>query len=370
MTLVAAFSIQRVPVLFGDLLITGPSSAERKVAVPAMREAQDFFGQSGWSISGLSQKVNLVGPNCAIAWSGSWLGARIAINELARRAKFKELEVPEILEYLHEESELKLHPASFVGLVLSAGRLQKFFCNAEEFESPSLGRVFVSGSGTPAMREFSELMPQFQIRVNGPTNRLEAAVYRALTLGGMLLRAEMHGGYGAPTLLNMFGGGYEIAFDAGGRIQKLQEVTYVIWLATVSPGGVAVSPQMIIAQRYIGDYLLLRSARLGSKDGVPTIADDQRHVITPMFESDLDVPLRALDHFSLQSALYCHCILVQTDGAEIDIIYTMIRPIRPESKVPMTFEDEGGNFLLGIEKALINEIEQSVSRAVGEVGAG
>lgn len=370
MTLIATFSIDGIPVLFGDLLLTAPALIEHEVSIPAMREAQDFFGRSGWSISGMKQKVNLVGPNCAIAWSGSWLGARMAIGELATRAKTRELDPLEILEYLHEEPELRVHQAAFVGLVRFAGKMYQFQVSADEFDSPSFGRVHVSGTGAPAIREFSDLHPKFRIHVDRPIDHLNAPIYQALVLGGMLLRSEIHGGFSAPTLRNMFGGGYEIAFDAGGRIKKLQEVTYVIWLVTMSPGGVAVSPQMIITQRYVGDYLLLRSARLWLQDGVTTIADDQRHVITPMFKSDLDVPLNVLNDFSLQSGLYCHCLLGQTEGSDIDIIGTMIRPVLAGSKLPMTFADESGSSRVSIGQDLINEIAQTVSRAAGESKAG
>ena len=50
MTVIAAFSVSNFPVLFGDLLLTGPSVSERRVAVPAQGEVQDFFGiQAGRS---------------------------------------------------------------------------------------------------------------------------------------------------------------------------------------------------------------------------------------------------------------------------------------------------------------------------------
>jgi hypothetical protein len=82
-------------------------------------------------------------------------------------------------------------------------------------------------------------------------------------LGGLLLQAEFRGGDAAATLRNMFGGGYEIAFYSNGRMQKLREVTYVVWEALLTAHNVHVSlPQLLVKQTYVDDYLLVRSARV------------------------------------------------------------------------------------------------------------
>lgn len=146
MTVIAAFEVQDSPLLFGDLLITGPTTGRNKAAVPAQGEVQDFFGESGWSISGLGQKVCLLSDSFAIAWAGSWLGARVAIAELRRRAESGPVSANDAREYLASEPDLKRHPAAFIGLTHFDGRVQKFHFDADEFYSPTLGLTYMDSA--------------------------------------------------------------------------------------------------------------------------------------------------------------------------------------------------------------------------------
>src|SRR5687768_569719 len=103
MTLIATFSVNKYPVVFGDLLLTGPASAGKRVALPTQGPDHDFFGDSGWAISGLTQKVNIVSPNCAIAWAGSWLEARCAISGLRDLAQSQTLTTDVVRSFLRAQ---------------------------------------------------------------------------------------------------------------------------------------------------------------------------------------------------------------------------------------------------------------------------
>lgn len=365
MTVISSFAVGGFPILFGDLLVTGSIPEDRKVAVPSLGEVQDFFGNSGWAVSALRQKVNLISNNFAIAWSGSYVGARRAITELRQRSSTTELTYADILHYLDNESELKNHPASFIGLIFVDGRLRMFRWNAEELQSQSLGTVYLSGSGSHVIHEFSSLLGEMKMQSTGEANVPEQAVASALTLGGMLLQSEYRGGDIAPTLLNMFGGGYEIAFFSDGLIQKLAEVTYIIWEADLSQDGISLShPLLVIKQAYAGDFLLIRSVRIQSvvDSMILQIFDEQGHIIGPLFETDVRVPTKKeIEEVALQSNLLCHCIYVRS-GNQPRGIYSRVQQYSPSSEATITFTDAEGQIVMAFRQDTIAEIGQALDR--------
>lgn len=362
-TVIAAFAIGGFPLLFGDLLLTGPTSG-RTVAVPAQGDVQGFFGDSGWSISGLSQKVCLLSDSCAVAWAGSWLGARVAIAELRRRALSGPLSVEDATGYLTSEPDLRRNPAAFVGLTYSAGHLHQFHFGAEELQTRSLGPAYVSGSGAGAIHEFANLLQSMESTATGSPTVGNQAIANALSLGGMLLQSEFRGRDTAATLRSMFGGGYEIAYFSGGRMQKLPEITYVVWEAQIDESNVHVShPQLLIKQMYSGDHLLIKSARVESSAAAPTprIVDEQAHAIRPMFEAPPFAALPSLRSMSLQSRLLCHCILVRRSDMLVGL-YTRVQQYSADSELTVTFEDSKGELRFGIRNDTALEIAKSLER--------
>ncbi|RZT89342.1 hypothetical protein EV678_0123 [Azospira oryzae] len=364
MTVISTFAVAGFPILFGDLLLTGSTVDGKMIAVPAQGEVQDFFGDSGWSISGLSQKVCLLSDSCAIAWSGSWLSAKVAICELRRRALAGPLSVDTILTYLEGEPDIKSHPASFIGLVHDGSGLHQFHFGAEELRTTSIGTAYVSGTGSCAIREFADMLSNIESAATGTLTAGNVAIARALSLGGILLQSEFFGKSSAFTLRNMFGGGYEIAYFSNGRIQKLPEVTYVIWEAQIDGPHLHVShPLLIIKQAYVGDHLLIKSARIESSVVAPTpnLVDEQNHVITPLFDTSPPPDLQFLRSISLQSKLLCHCILAVRNN-EIIGLYTRVQQYSSDSELTVTFEDSEGQLRFSIRHDTASEITQSLMR--------
>lgn len=363
MTVIAAFELHDTPLLFGDLLLTGPTSG-RKAAVPAQGEVQDFFGESGWSISGLGQKVCLLSDSFAIAWAGSWLGARVAIAELRRRAQSGPVSATDAREYLASEPDLKRHPAAFVGFTHFNGRVQKFHFNADEFHSPTLGLTYVSGSGTSAIRDFARFLRSSEFAESGGAHSGKRAIASALTLGGMLLNGELRGREAATTLRSMFGGGYEIAYFSEGRMRKLPEITYFVWTARVDKGQVRLSyPELIVKQTYSDDHLLIKSARMVSSVANPTprIVDEQGHVIGPMYEAPEFSNLESLRSMSLKSRLLCHCVEVHRKRKVVGL-QTGVHFYSTDSEVPVQFEEAGGELRVGIRGDALGTILESLKR--------
>lgn len=371
MTVIAAFAVDGVPLVFSDLLLTGPQLGPAPAkAVPAIRNVEDVFGDSGWNVSGLRQKITLISPNCAIAWAGSYAAARMALGELRRMASGRKLSHLDILDYLSREPDLKRHPVSFVGFMVESDLIHQFHFGAHELDSPTLGKVYIGGSGAKAIHDFSELLRTMTWKQTGSKHPAMSAVSRALTLGGLLLQLEFRGGSSAETILNMFGGGYEIAVFADGRFRKVDSVTYAFWEAQATDSDVLLSPpQLIVKQRYLHEHLLIRAVHLktGATDRPIELSDDQRHSISPMVAGTPEPALADLKDFSLESRLFNHCILLHQGRNPLGV-YTLVRNYERLEDAELVIEDRDDQVLLKVRPELLRMIGQSLRSVANASG--
>ncbi|MDO8417087.1 MAG: hypothetical protein Q7S87_12850 [Agitococcus sp.] len=364
MTVIAAFIIDGCPVLFGDLLITGEmESSERIVAVPAVGEVQDFFGTSGWAVMGLYQKVTLLSDNCVIAWAGSWLGAKNAITDLHLLSQKVQLTCEIILRHLSNDEDLRQHQASFVGFVIEGNGFKQFQFGASQFHSPSLGTVYLAGSGSFAIQAFSDLLKTTNFKAKGKVDIVASAISRAIMLGSLLLQEEFRGGDNAATLMNMFGGGYEIA-SYQGRFKKLGDLTYVFWEAELNNDTVSFSiPQFIVKQKYIKDHLIIRSVRIENsvQASAYIIKDEQLHTIRPIHTSTINIEPSEIAGISLQSNLMSHCILVRKKDSIIRI-HTFIQHYVNDDDMTTIFEDDDDHIKFRFSNDFILKMADSIKK--------
>lgn len=368
MTVIAAFSVDRCPVVFGDLLVSGPASSTKTIAVPAVGEVHDFFEGSGWSILGLQQKVTLINDRCMLAWSGGWLGAKVAIAELREIAEKTQLTTDGVRAFLSANSDVSRHNTSFVGWVHeeSGNRFGQFRHDAEIINTDNFGRISFQGSGSDAIREFVELWKGREARATGKVNPAVSAIATGFSMSSMLLRAELHGGSSAPTLRAMFGGGYEIAAFFNGVFRKAGNLTFLIWRAHVTAEGIKLTlPELILKQSYFNDVLVLRSARVVS-DGysAPQLVDEQGHMILPMYEVHEKPTLRDIATLSFQSPLFCHCFLVSGSEPNDLMIYTKVQYTSSTSMPTVKIEDLEGRFVIGFHDDFLRETAKSLQEGM------
>jgi hypothetical protein len=363
MTVIAAFNVQGCPILFGDLLLTAEADPDhRMVAVPALGDVRDFFEGSGWTVSGLAQKVVLVSASCVVAWAGSWIAAKLVVSQLREMAGDKVLTADFILSFLQQHPDLQQHPISLIGYVREERGIKPFWYHANDvFDGGKLGVVSAAGTGAHVLRDFAEVVALSPFATTGQVGTGEMAVSTALFLAGFLLRAELHGGDAAPTLRCMFGGGYEVASYLNGEFRKVGELTFVVWEAQVVDDVVKISlPQLLLKQQYLHDVLLLRSARIKENGGHLEVFDEQCHAVLPMYEVSQKILAEDLLKVSLQSRLLCHCFLVRNDK---DVwIYTRMQRCAPNSELTMTMEDTAGTIVMGFNNAFLQEIAKKLSK--------
>jgi hypothetical protein len=360
MTLIAAAGLDTYPVVFGDLLISGP---ERSGSAPDISLAgavtSVFPAGSDWSILGLNQKVVLLGDNCVIAWAGNVVFARTVIAGLRALASQAPLSLPIIETYLAELDPTMKDQVSFVGWVRGDEVFHQFWYRADIAESALFGRVSAGGS---AATDFVMLASQIS---GGAWNApglalagLERAISSMLSATSLLLRAELSS---ENNLLQYFGGGYEIATFIGDKFAKVGDIAFVFWMANVTVGEVALSgPWLVLKQDYADDFLLLHVLRMrpGNVSTDPPLIEEDRHVVAP-FGSTVDAAhANSISWPGMEATFTCHVVLVHSPKD----ITVFNRIDYSESKTPksINFFLEDRHISFGVSRQFADELTQNV----------
>ena len=367
MTLIAAAGIDTYPVVFGDLLISGP---ERPGSAPDISLAgavtSVFPPGSDWAILRLSQKVVLLGDNCVIAWAGDVVFARTVTAGLRALASRATLSLPIVETYLAGLDPTMKDKVSFVGWVRDGDVFHQFWYRADTAEGALFGRVSAGGS---AATDFVMLASQIS---GGSWNALgralaglELAISSMLSATSLLLQSELSR---ENNLLQYFGGGYEIATFIGGRFAKVGDIAFVFWMANVTDGEVALSgPWLVLKQDYADDLLLLHVLRMrpGNVSTDPPLIEEDRHVVAP-FGSTVDAA-RANSIFwpGMEAKFTCHVVLVHSPND----ITVFNRIDYSESKTPksISFSLEDRHISFEVNRQFADELTQSVRAGFAEL---
>lgn len=312
MTAIAVFSVSDCPVLFGDLATSGIEVRGRTATIPTIGRVTNFFPEgSGWTITGLAQKVTIIADECAVVWAGSHLGAKIAIDKLhdyAQVGRITRSTVSDLLASL--PSELASLDISLLGVVVdSNGPFQFGFGDFDKFERADGSTAMTSGSG-------SDYLKRILARVNVSRTRGESssvhpaqlAFEAAITTGGSLLRTERPMGF---TLRNYFGGGYEVAVWNGERFTKDASITYILWDGQEPGQNGFAHPRRLISHLYDDGHLLIRTQELQqTTPGKFTFGEISFGLIHSMKSGERYI--RPINQYLFQHDPHwiCHCFLV------------------------------------------------------------
>lgn len=360
MTLITAFNVGKSPVVVGDLLLSGPEQPQKEIATPIVGDVTRVFPRgSGWSIVGLRQKVNLVANNCVVAWADNELAAKIVIKELRALSTDSPLSFDRIADYFKNiDPNLVGLGVNIVGWVKEDKGFRRFCFNALTTKTGAFGELSIAGSGTDPFLKLTEEMPLELPIADREINSLEKAVSLSLMSTGLMLQSEFHT---QDTLLNFFGGGYEIASFVKDRFSKIGDITFVCWAAELKDNFVYIShPLLALKQDYLNDILLIRSLRLHHSDGVgeTTSIEEAHYIVSPLYRTANQEEAQMVAGLNLNSKFTCHCILIQSDCP----LQVLVRIEYRESGSPtsITFNDLDGQlswavnheFVLGLAKSI------------------
>ncbi len=351
MTLGVSYSIHQQPVVLGDLLLSG-DEREHDVFVPSVGNVEEVFCKgSGYSITGMTQKVIVISKDMAITWAGNEVAARLAIAEL-RALAAKGLDPDRVQALLDGlPAVLMTLDLELTGWYVYENCGYPIEFRSSEGHSCDCDHLRLVGNGAPL---FQALLDGHQW-VTGANRGMDAEGGKCLSttcaFAGMLLELELKK---SPTsLLNFFGGGYEVALFDEGSFRKLDDVTHVYWNVQVSEKGVGITQPFHIRKQFYRDANLMimpvRFVRDGAKTG---IVHQELYVVQEpggtLKREDVSVD----DLPSLNSRHTCH-YFIQGEAAQV---FTRVQyRERPEDN-DLTIKETATGLQLKIRKRFFNEI--------------
>jgi hypothetical protein len=260
MTVVVRFGFGDYPMLISDLLLSGPEPLGQKFAIPTVGDVKTVFGEgSGFTPTRLNQKVALIGDDLVLAWTGSRLEARTIIKELIEKNMQQPLSKDSLADYFKSVDPRALKAVGFLGFLKEASGIIQLGLNCETFASELFGEVGFLGSGSNDIKPFFEELPEFPIPPKQKLSMQAVSNSFALSLSGLLLSIEIAN---RRSLLQFYGGGYEIVTAVEGNFRKLDDVTYLFWFVQVIDDKIGLSLDRVFKYSYQDDVLIIRTEDL------------------------------------------------------------------------------------------------------------
>jgi len=218
----------------GDVILSGDEEVGVSPNIPTVGDTRSVFPEgSGFVITGLRQKIAVLGRNLVVGWAGGCSIAHTIIKDLRdRNSKTSPLTNDRLRSFFNDwEGEVKGQPVAFCGYLIDPNSLVAFNSafNTEEvkFETELFGNICLLGSelATDNLRERLQSIQKLLEMRNEQgmmPSPVEVAVIFALQTSGVLLEYEMRS---HQSLLNYFGGGYEVSSLGQRGFSKLNGVT-------------------------------------------------------------------------------------------------------------------------------------------------
>lgn len=304
MTVVAAFAVHGVPVLFGDLLLTSNAGPESQSHLPTNPTVSASMPSDiGARVVGARKKVHLIGNKLAVAWSGSFMAASSVLAEL--NAKFSSMN-SDVSELEAELSQITMYSdgifaVNLIGWVIDP-HPRCFRWNSMWPAELFFEDAHFDGSG--ARMFLDTLSPVGQLSGMGPgvESAEEAATLTLLAKASKLMDNEIWSG---ETIRNRFGYCYEIAFYDGSKFRYVEQIAYLTWEVGVDPvrKGYAyrVGP-VLLKYRNMGEYSVVQTTRFA--DGKP--AETHVDLITPAYSHMPQLDPTSLGRIPIESDFYCN----------------------------------------------------------------
>jgi len=283
MTLIATLTISNLPVLIGDALLSGEESGQN-LAIPTIGNVSNVFPEgSGYTITGLRQKINIINENLAIGWAGSYIAAKTIISELKKQSNSQKLTRQSIHDFFREiyrnPSEWGANQGvAFLGYIADSEGIEHFEysfndCLIYQTNSSRYGDVKICGSGNSYMENLLKKISRPSLGSGKIQTDFDDVVIECLTICGWLFNYEMSV---SENLWSYYGGAYEIATLVEGRFQKLNDITYLAWIIE----NIDIAPKLKLVNQgfklaYIDDLLCIHTINFdGLRDITSTVLDE------------------------------------------------------------------------------------------------
>jgi len=228
--------------------------------IPTVHDLKDIFpDSSSLTVAGLMQKVWIVCDNFAIGWAGRAIEAHLVIAKISERLEGRRVSCEEVCETLNQAvATANVRDCCFLGYLVDSTNTPAVcvYPAASRCQDIDLGEVFAIGSGARMLLAFLRQPTRWQFGTD--QNNF---IY---CLSGMLTSWDLNG---ATSLLNYFGGGYEVTLYRKGKFRKLWDFSHIMWRCFLSSGAkLSLAPFHFTTHDYLDDILIMRSLQCPTDD--------------------------------------------------------------------------------------------------------
>lgn len=229
MTLVAAFRIENVPVLIGDLMAVKPASPDADSFNPMQPVASSRMPETiGYRFAQGRKKIHLINDNLVVGWSGDRIVAFAAIGALNKEFSDREAplaELKEVLSSIDTYREFGDTPTFVIGWLFDGSEFQCFRWNSHWPTELFIHRSHFEGSGAD---DFVKVLTNADAHGMSPllTSPEEQAPFIAIAQAGKLLANDIYTGN---LTQKCYGYGFEILFWNGSNFSYVEDITFSFW---------------------------------------------------------------------------------------------------------------------------------------------
>jgi len=378
MTLVVALTINELPVLIGDVVLSG-AELDRAISIPTIGDVSQIFPEgSGWTITELRQKINIIDRNLVIGWTGSYVAAKTIISELKRKSElelFTRKSLREFLEDKNTKEWIASQEVGFVGYIQDSEGIEAFNysfnnCRCIKFKSHKYGDITLCGTGSSDMEKLIKKIVRRSSKVSKNLSKFDNVVIDTLSFCGWLFAYEMAT---YESLFQFYGGAYEIVTYVDDKFQKLEEITYLFWWIIPNKNTSIISQGFKVA--YVNDILFVYTIEFdNSAESIYVnnenvarfgINDIKIHYVAPLYKNlDENTLIKIPGLNSKFNSNYLFFISNIAGVDNLDNIFCVPTQATNLESNPVRFIDEGKKTLLEVD---ISFLETLVNTANGSV---
>lgn len=290
MTAIAGFSVNGNPFLIGDLLVSGPENEIFTANIPTIGSVSEIFPTgSGFTVTGLRQKICIIDDHLMIAWAGPLISAKAIINDIIIKNKEKSFTGNSIINYFNNiDTDLYIKGTSFIVYLINEDISLTHFVysgnHSDSYELDKIGPVYSCGTGKEFINGLIHKLEKFNKDKDLKTNMHGDDEYGFISFGlAMDIATSMMSlDIYSPqeSILHYFGGGYELAICDEIKFRKFNDVTFFYWKAVINERNEIdfCLHDAIITYNYFNEILCIRTILPNSID-----PNDPNKTIPPKF---------------------------------------------------------------------------------------
>ncbi|HBO3478609.1 hypothetical protein KUC85_01225 [Pseudomonas aeruginosa] len=264
MTMISGFTLKGGGFLEADILLTSPDTWARSWPVPSIPGGDDSSTLENHIVAGLCQKILVVNDHFAVAFAGDVPAIQEVVRLIDRLVdQSPVLTSKRFSDAVLADQTINIADINIIVLTVEDGEvLISNVCADYGHENDHFDQLIGGSGGYSAVEHFQDYPPHaFDVLEE---DIVAHGACMALHHFSGHLNSELSKRFQSESIVNLYGGGYEVVAYYDGRFQKISNIVYVFADAEYDADGkIQVDfPKHLIKSAYDGDNLKIRSVEL------------------------------------------------------------------------------------------------------------